>query len=250
MAFVTQFSQAQENAMRFSAVFQPLVSGFFQRLSSVERWYYFPDAGIFAPNKFIEYQDVTANNDCIANIVDNSNADQVLEQWFYQLDSNTSMYKALELSLNHFLVKLGCVSGEGVVGNSQEIWVPQNGQTINYYPDDVSAEYYREVSVRPVLVNAYERNPKARSACIEYYGCVCYVCHFDFTKVYGEVGRDYIQVHHLKELELISDNYQINPIADLRPLCPNCHAMIHQTRPAMSPEVLRSIMDSVGVDSA
>lgn len=249
MAFVTQFSQAQDNAMRFSAASQSPEPDFFQRLSCVDRWYYFPDAGIFAPDTFIEYQDAATNHDNTVNAVDSSNISEVLEQWFYPLDSNTSMYKDLELSLNHFLARLGCASGDKTAGNSKRIWVPHSDRAISYYPDDVSAEYYRESSVRSVLVNAYERNPKARAACIEYYGCVCYVCHFDFAKIYGEIGRDYIQVHHLKELELISDDYQINPVADLRPLCPNCHAMIHRTRPAMSPEALRSLMDSVDAGS-
>lgn len=250
MAFVTQFSQAQDIAIRFSAFSRSHESEFFQRFNSVERWYYFPDAGIFAPDKFIEYREAAPNHNCPDNIITNSNADEILEQWFYPLDGNTSRYKALALSLNHFLVTLGHPFDREMVGNGQKIWVPYSDLAITYYPDDVSAEYYREDSVRSVLVNAYERNPKARLACIEYYGCVCYVCHFDFAKVYGDVGQDYIQVHHLKELELISDDYEINPIADLRPLCPNCHAMIHRTRPAMSPEALRSMIDSVDVGSA
>ena len=55
-----------------------------------------------------------------------------------------------------------------------------------------------------VLINSYERNPKARAKCIEFYGARCYVCGFDFEAVYGEIGAGYIHVHHLTPLSSIT----------------------------------------------
>ncbi|WP_159565500.1 HNH endonuclease [Budvicia diplopodorum] len=243
MALITQFGQAQDNAIRFSAVLQYQESRIFSQLSHIERWYYFPDAGVFAPGKFIEYQDADFNHDGLTYIDKALDTVNVLEQWFSPLDPNTSMYNDLERQLSQFLAKLGHVLSEEFISDRGGIHVPVSDFSITHYPDDVSAQYYREGSVRSVLVSGYERNPTVRTACIDYYGCVCYVCHFDFAKAYGEVGRGFIHVHHLKELSLIADDYEVNPVADLRPLCPNCHAMIHRTRPAMSPEALRSLID-------
>lgn len=98
---------------------------------------------------------------------------------------------------------------------------------------------FNEGATRQITVNAYERSPEARSICIKHYGLDCFVCGFNFEEVYGEIGIRYIHVHHLKPLSEIGENYQINPIKDLRPICPNCHAMIHSRKPAFSIEELK-----------
>lgn len=99
-----------------------------------------------------------------------------------------------------------------------------------------------EGSVRQALVNVYERNPFARAACIAHYGSTCRVCAFDFGRTYGELGEGFIHVHHLKEISSIAEEYEVDPIEDLRPVCPNCHAMLHTSRPALSIEALKHIV--------
>jgi hypothetical protein len=84
-----------------------------------------------------------------------------------------------------------------------------------------------EGATRPVFVNAYERNPDARATCIAHYHPVCRVCACDFRAVYGPVAEGFIHVHHLKPLSEIGEEYVVDPIKDLRPVCPNCHAVIH-----------------------
>ena len=84
-----------------------------------------------------------------------------------------------------------------------------------------------EGAVRSVTVNSYERNPLARKACLDHYGYSCSVCDFNFEAVYGQLGKEFIHVHHLIPLSEIKKTYSINPVSDLRPVCPNCHAMIH-----------------------
>lgn len=96
---------------------------------------------------------------------------------------------------------------------------------------------------RTVIVNAYERNPKARSACISHWGCQCTVCNFDFLKTYGEIGSGFIHIHHLVPLSEIGISYQVDPIKDLRPVCPNCHAMLHTSNPTLSMEELRELIN-------
>ncbi|MBD1822881.1 HNH endonuclease [Cyanobacteria bacterium FACHB-DQ100] len=84
-----------------------------------------------------------------------------------------------------------------------------------------------EGSVCQVTINSYERNPEARRRCIEYYGVSCCICGFNFEEKFGSVAQGFIHVHHLKPLSEIQQEYEVDPIADLRPVCPNCHAMIH-----------------------
>ena len=48
------------------------------------------------------------------------------------------------------------------------------------------------------------------------------------SRVYGELGEGFIEVHHLKPIHLFDEAHEVNPQEDLIPLCPNCHAMIHK----------------------
>ena len=70
----------------------------------------------------------------------------------------------------------------------------------------------------------------------------CAVCKFDLSEVYGEIGAGYINVHHLRDLATVGEEYEVDPIQDLRPVCPNCHAMLHKQTPAMTIAALRKIV--------
>lgn len=85
----------------------------------------------------------------------------------------------------------------------------------------------KEGAKKQILVNSYERNYKARQVCIEHYGSVCFVCGFDFGHFYGNEFEGKIHIHHLKALSQINEEYEVDPINDLRPVCPNCHLALH-----------------------
>ena len=115
-------------------------------------------------------------------------------------------------------------------------------------PDYIPAEEllsgieYIEGAARPVLVNAYERNRRAREKCIQHFGKSCAVCGFDFETRYGEAAAGYIQIHHVVPLARVRKKYRLNPITDLRPVCPNCHAVIHRREPPFSIEEVKQML--------
>ncbi len=119
-----------------------------------------------------------------------------------------------------------------------------NNEFIEIYPDEINdnEQTIVEGAKKPIIVNAYERSSKARQKCIEFYGIKCFICNFDFEKVYGSIGKGFIHVHHLKPLSEIDEEYEINPIEDLRPVCPNCHAMLHKSVPAYSINDIKNII--------
>ena len=96
-------------------------------------------------------------------------------------------------------------------------------------------EYNRDAAFRelhegtPITVELtkYERNREARLLCIKHYGAKCAVCGFDFGKAYGENFEGMIEVHHRIPLYEIKEDYVVDPINDLIPVCPNCHAALH-----------------------
>lgn len=114
---------------------------------------------------------------------------------------------------------------------------------LNLYPDEIKkAKIYREGTVQQILVNAYERDSQARAECIKHYGLDCSICGFNFSKVFGELGKGFIHVHHLKPISEVGEEYVIDPIKDLCPICPNCHAMIHHSSSLLSIEELKKII--------
>ena len=95
------------------------------------------------------------------------------------------------------------------------------------FPEEVPPSGVFEGAVRTVTVNAYERNPKNRRKCIAAHGTSCCICGFRFGAVYGEIAEGYIHVHHLRPLSEVGEAHAVDPVADLRPVCPNCHAVLH-----------------------
>lgn len=99
------------------------------------------------------------------------------------------------------------------------------------YPDEITPKddtNIHEGAAKRVWVNQYERNSLARHMCIEKYGCNCFVCGMSFEDVYGDVGENFIHVHHIVPLHKIKQDYVVDGEKDLIPVCPNCHSMLHK----------------------
>ncbi|HHO0788469.1 HNH endonuclease [Aeromonas allosaccharophila] len=63
----------------------------------------------------------------------------------------------------------------------------------------------------------------------------------DFGEKYGELGKGFIHVHHMMPLSEIGEEYVVDPIKDLIPVCPNCHAMLHRRNPPLTIDDLRKL---------
>ncbi|MBZ0159011.1 MAG: HNH endonuclease [bacterium] len=111
------------------------------------------------------------------------------------------------------------------------------------YPDDLPPGPYVEGAKKQVRVNAHERNPRARAACIAHYGTTCSVCGINFADVYGKLGEAFIHIHHLRAVSLCDGEYRLNAVEDLRPVCPNCHAMLHRGDPLLSIQELKEVLE-------
>ena len=110
--------------------------------------------------------------------------------------------------------------------------------------DQIYLSERKEGGVNRIEVNRYERNPINRELCLSAKGYQCAICGFDFQKTYGDIGEKYIHVHHIVPVSKMSEQYMIDPIRDLIPVCPNCHAMLHRQDPPYHPEQLAEIISS------
>jgi hypothetical protein len=120
----------------------------------------------------------------------------------------------------------------------------------SYYGDGVSdrpyneggpssSRLFEEGAVDQVLVSRYERDPYARAACIRHYGPICAACDATLENLYGPEASGLIHVHHVQPLASVGKSRKTDPVRDLRPVCPNCHAVIHSINPPRSIDQVR-----------
>ena len=143
---------------------------------------------------------------------------------------------------NRFSYGFNRIRNAKVVGEMQSLLEESNSESMLQPEEIANASEFFEGASRQVSVNRYERNPYARHQCIQHYGCQCSACGFDFEAVYGKFGVGFIHVHHLKALSDIGKEYRIDPIADLRPVCPNCHSIIHRGAETMTIAQLKEVI--------
>lgn len=103
---------------------------------------------------------------------------------------------------------------------------------------------FAEGAERERLVKQYERDRRNRAMCIAAHGCRCSACGFDFERAYGPIGTGYIHVHHLLPVSQLGADYVVNPVSELAPLCPNCHAMAHRREPPFTVQELRRLLEA------
>ena len=115
----------------------------------------------------------------------------------------------------------------------------QSSPVHGFVPDSLERiERFAEGRPRTVTLTTYDRSSLARAACIDHHGFACAACGFSFQATYGELGASYIEVHHLRQLADVGEEHEIDPVKDLRPVCANCHRMLHRQRPPLSIEQL------------
>lgn len=136
----------------------------------------------------------------------------------------------------------GIAIKENLVEKLEKQWILKTGNLLDTNVFELSKNYSEGKRVLRKSYS-YERNPEAREACLAHYGYICYICGFSFVKKYGMIGEKFIHVHHKNPVSEVGHEYIVDPIKDLVPICPNCHAMIHRKVPAMSVDELKKIVE-------
>ena len=169
---------------------------------------------------------------------------------FYNLAASLGVYDKAKAKDEFFYIELTKAHEFWKTNKNNISSIIENGKiaaselTNTIYPEVVlPKDSILEGSKKTITVNGYERSVSARNKCIDYYGPSCSVCGMDFLKIYGKIGKGFIHVHHIIELSELQKEYEVDPILDLRPVCPNCHAMLHRKRPSYTVEELKRIIE-------
>lgn len=124
--------------------------------------------------------------------------------------------------------------------NESQYWAMVLELRVRGAPDPTSSALEGRRS--EYTLSKVERDPVLRRKCIERNGARCAACGFDFLKSYGEIGRGYIQVHHVKPL---SGGLRRTSVDDLIPMCANCHVIVHRRTPPFSVKQVRKLLKSL-----
>jgi 5-methylcytosine-specific restriction protein A len=91
-------------------------------------------------------------------------------------------------------------------------------------------------------IRGKKRSHIARELCIRHHGYRCAACDTKLAEVYGPIAQFLIHVHHLHPLAEAEGKRRVNPIEDLRPVCPNCHAVAHTNIPQLAIQDVRALI--------
>ncbi|MDR3173854.1 MAG: HNH endonuclease [Treponema sp.] len=98
----------------------------------------------------------------------------------------------------------------------------------------------------------YTRSSQLREYALAYYskhgGLNCFCCGFNFLDFYGkEFGENFIEIHHIKPIFQYHGDDLIQTIkkaiANVKPLCSNCHRMIHRHK--RDPLQIQLLIDNI-----
>jgi 5-methylcytosine-specific restriction protein A len=137
----------------------------------------------------------------------------------------------------------GVLIPDEVAAVLEDVWASTSGSDDTGFADEhATPVHFVEGAAVRVYVNQYERNPAARSRCVAHYGRKCAVCGMTFGDTYGSDAARLIEVHHLDPLGGAGGEHPVDPIKDMRPLCPNCHAVVHLKSPPISIDQARAML--------
>lgn len=107
-------------------------------------------------------------------------------------------------------------------------------------PDGGSVEERRQYRMHRKI----ERNPRSASLAKTHHGYICQACGFDYLARYGELGRNYIEAHHLRPISTLSEGgvVRYDVAKDFAVLCANCHRMIHRLPDPSKLDELRALI--------
>ena len=83
---------------------------------------------------------------------------------------------------------------------------------------------------------------KAKKVFLEKHGKLyCEVCGFNFEEKYGDLGKDFIEAHHVKAVSSMKEDEKTK-LEDLVMVCSNCHSMIHRRKPWLNKNQLKKLL--------
>lgn len=164
----------------------------------------------------------------------NSERKKYFKKYFLSLDVTISIPSAIH-EVSDFLNELLCLAENRVKADSL---------------DSISPEYregFPEGKLKERRHKSRERNAQlikqVKAETLKAKGkLTCQCCGFDFEKMYGDIGTEFIEAHHTKPVSELHDDGEMTKKEDIALVCANCHRMLHRKRPWLTMEDLEQLI--------
>lgn len=196
----------------------------------------------FAPSRFIGYIDNKLDKHSSSLEKDGGETNKVINEI---LGTKPESNNKLNLQYIDYCNRLGIKPSEnGSFGAPRKFW-----QLIidNEFENNLNLTgEFPEGKIVERTHKARERNSKVISLAKEKFKKLhkqlfCQVCGFNFEKVYGSIGKDFIEGHHTIAVSEMTINHKTK-VEEIAMLCSNCHRMIHKKRPWLTMEDLNKLI--------
>jgi hypothetical protein len=241
--------QVLENARQFSRIDGVRKGEAFDNFGSFHHWYFIPNGRLFAPAKFLGYEDTTLENYTRKDGRTGGAATTKLKKWFkdvepgQRLDDGLS-YVDLKDKLEEFARRVGkdisrnTYNGQGGIHYPRKEYTRFFAQTRaspaekrqpdslghNVAPTPRAADFEEPEGPDRVPSHGYRilRDTATASAIKELHCHRCQVCNRAALRLAD--GRPYAEAHHLKPLGSPHDGPDV--AGNIICVCPNCHALL------------------------
>ncbi|WP_217523112.1 HNH endonuclease [Vibrio metschnikovii] len=162
----------------------------------------------------------------------------------YRIKAKSSDVTLLPVNQRSFMIPRAVKGGIG----QSNVWFANSEESKQFITPifDFIENYNSDDVVPDVDFSAMEGNPrllahikrernqklvrKKKKQALESTGALaCEVCGFDFKKIYGDLGENFCEVHHLTKLADAEKQVE-TMLSDLAIVCSNCHRIIHRTK--------------------
>jgi len=129
--------------------------------------------------------------------------------------------------------------------NKIQLLIPFGDSRNNSEMDIITDIFPNRIEGKEKFIKEYKYNSRHKNLVKDAklkWKTNCWVCGFNFIEKYGNLGKDFIEIHHLMP---ISNGERESTVDDVRPVCSNCHRMIHRRKEMLTIQQLKNIIEEV-----
>lgn len=164
--------------------------------------------------------------------------------------SNLPIEDVLVADLNEGLQLYRRIRIEG--GWSAEDEMLEEAEAASLKPDAIDGKISLQLAKRYRQHRQIERPHWHARLVKKVLGTRCMGCDWQMAELYGSIGCDVIEAHHLVALASLDADQKpmLDPAKDFAVLCPNCHAIIHKMDDVSDVSGLRTLIERARAQQA
>lgn len=114
------------------------------------------------------------------------------------------------------------------------------GETVDSDDETSEGRILTEIHKRrerdPTIISKKKQKVMSKTGALK-----CEICEFDFAVTYGEIGLGFAECHHSRAVSELKPDEKTR-LSDLHIVCANCHRMLHRSKPWLTLDKLKGLL--------